>query len=360
MDQASFLQAAAGGGDDFDDDGFSQAKPRRRRNTRRQHKQAVGSDWVWGADPLQDWLSSSPVWDWQRQQWMLHSMQQWESAANGSYDDNSSTAAADSDPGPSSSSRGIAAGGIGREHKPGAARSTTVSSSNAFSVLAGFGDGADGTDDPDALLARLEVEGAISEGSGSAFMPTTDSTEGAFMPTTDRTDAAAAAGAQLFAQPAGGFGEWMLLSGENQPGGAAAAAAGEAAAVDTADSTSDDGWEVAGLSDSDAGGDDATSSTGSPTGHQHHQRLNFHQHEQHHQQQQRQQPYRWSILKGLLPHPPRPPQGSHPHLRLQQLLLLLGKAIQPVWQVTRLAFPWRCRRWRTWTGQLRSCCCWMM
>lgn len=72
MGYAAFLREAI-----VESDGFKEVRSRRRR----QHRHQV-AEWVFGNDALQDWLHSSPVQDWQRQQWMQQIMDSWQDEAS--------------------------------------------------------------------------------------------------------------------------------------------------------------------------------------------------------------------------------------------------------------------------------------
>eukprot|EP00775_Hariotina_reticulata_P006332 gene6332-6566_t len=73
--RAAFLQEVTpqGGG------GFQKVSSRSKRRKAQVLGTAEDEDgWVWGADVLQDWLHSSPVSDWQREQWVSRALQDWQ------------------------------------------------------------------------------------------------------------------------------------------------------------------------------------------------------------------------------------------------------------------------------------------
>jgi hypothetical protein len=125
MEQATFLEAAT-----VDQDGFQQQWRRRTKNSQQQQQQ---QSWVWGGDALQDWISSSPVQDWQREQWMGQCVQQWEhDAARGLAGDTAVDGAGYEPTGYNGPQEAYAFISQGTD----AAESSTGDGSNPFAVLA--------------------------------------------------------------------------------------------------------------------------------------------------------------------------------------------------------------------------------
>jgi hypothetical protein len=198
MEQAAFLEAAAD-----DRNGFQQ---QRRRRTKRNQQQQQG--WVWGEDALQDWASSSPVQDWQREQWMQQCVQQWEQDAARGLAGNTAAGAADgadyAEPtGYYDPRGGYASGSQGAN----AAEISTGEGSNPFAALAADSGDAEAFS---TFLSQLQAGPAVPHGS---------STGGSLQ----QTDA----------------GEWLLLEPPSAFGSGAAAA-------DVSDEDSE-GWEVASM-----------------------------------------------------------------------------------------------------------------
>lgn len=215
MEQAAFLAAATAD----QGDGFQQARALKNRR-KQQQQQQLG--WVWGVDALQDWISSSPVQDWQRDQWMQRSVQQWEEEAARGLD-RDAAAANDSWSNPYPAAHPPAGPYAGQANSYGssyggsssAAGFVADSSSNPFAALtAGTGDG----DGFSAFLAQLQAATAAGAYSSSSVSAT-----GGSMPVPQQ-------------QGNTGLNDWLLLG--RQQGASAAA-----------DSDSEgDGWEVASLS----------------------------------------------------------------------------------------------------------------
>lgn len=275
MDEAVYIQALTGSGPDSD--GFQQAPSGRRgkRGKNSQQQQVVGGanwGWVWGADVLQDWYSSSPLFDWQRQQWIMQRHQQWEADAARGFGGEPDADAA----GAGSSGSSMAGGGGPREAGAGAADNdghaaatigstiSAASTSNPFAALVGLEEGEESVE---AVLEQLQRQ---AEAAGGAAADTTTNSGSAssnasgYEPLSFSTGMpAAGGGASATAPQLPSFADWALLSQTGSLASSSTAplpppprrksgrsAAGDAAAAES----DDDGWEMAELSDSDDGG----------------------------------------------------------------------------------------------------------